>query len=519
MKPEPPQKIPVRLRVVDGKGFEKTEIFSKSLLRIGSGAEAHLCLPDSGIAPCHLVLLRDADSYNFANTSQGGKLLVNGVERMKGELAHGDVLSFGDESAYRITFMTRGERAADSREDSLRSLLAASRAINSSLVLDDVLERVMDSVMGVTGAEKGFLMLRDEDGTLRAKVSRNIEPVALDQEMIPASRSVIEKAIATKKSVQFLANKTGGTECSVTSSIVRLNLQTALCAPIVSKDEVIGVVYVDHRKALPDFSGSEQEVLEALADHASVAIENARLTQRMLTSERLSAVGRMVSCMVHDLRGPLTGIRAAAESLGGSASSPRQRKLSHLIVDEADRMANMAREILEFCRGRITLDLSTVRLEELLTGAVESLRSELAASGVSLDLDLQAGAKARLDRDRMERVIRNLVFNAMEAMPDGGALTIRARTAGGDVELSVEDTGGGMSPAVLKRALEPFFTSGKDSGTGLGMAIAQQVIEAHGGKIEIASEPGGGTAVRLRIPVDGGQRARRPREAAEPVTA
>jgi len=519
MSPGQGPKIPVRLRVIDEKGFEKTELFNKSLLRIGSGPEAHLQLPDSGIDPCHVVILREGGVFMFANTSKKAKLLLNGREVSKGNLEHGDVLSFGKDSAYRIVFMTKGERSEDSREDSLRSLLAASRAINSSLVLSDVLERVMDSVMEVTGAERGFLMLREADGTLRAKVSRNIEPVALDQEMIPASRSIIEKAIEARKSVQYLANAVPGGKTSLSTSIVRLNLQTALCAPIVSKDEVIGVVYVDHRKALPDFSGREQEIIEGLADHASVAINNARLSERMLMSERLSAVGRMVSCMVHDLRGPLTGIRAAAEALGGDGASPRQKKMSRLIVDEADRMANMAREILEFCKGRITLNLSEVRLGEFLSASVDSLRSELEASGITLEIDLESAAEVRLDRDRMERVVRNLIFNAMEAMPDGGTLHIRSRTAGEEVELSVEDSGAGMSPAIRERALEPFFTSGKESGTGLGMAIAQQVIEAHGGRLGIESEQGKGTTVTLRFPVEGRARTAPAQCEAERVTA
>jgi len=502
MKFDQHQRVPVRLRVEDAKGFEKTELFDKSLLRIGSGEEAHLRLEDPGIAPCHLVILREGEAYTFANTSQDHRLLLNGADVTKGVLAHGDVLSFAEASLYRITFMTRGERADDAREDSLRSLLAASRAINSSLVLDEVLERVMNSVMEVTGAEKGFLMLRDPDGTLRAKISRNIESVALDEEVIPASRSIIEQAIATKRSVRYLAGSTGGQEVIPSASIVRLKLKTALCAPILSKSDVIGVVYVDHRNARPDSSGNEQEILEALADHASVAIENARLTQRMLMSERLSAVGRMVSCMVHDLRGPLTGIRAAAEALGGRDASPRQRRMSELIVEEADRMNDMTCEVLEFCRGRVTLELTSCDVARFVIGVVEPLRKELEAASVRLELDLEPAAEAKLDKGRMHRVLRNLLFNAIEAMPGGGVLSIRSRAAAGFADITVVDTGCGMTPAVRERVFEPFFTAGKESGTGLGMAIAHQVVEAHGGAVEIESEKGKGTCVRMRIPID-----------------
>ena len=151
-----------------------------------------------------------------------------------------------------------------------------------------------------------------------------------------------------------MAGSTPGQQAPNSESIVRLNLKTVMCSPILSRDEVIGVIYVDHRKFLPDVTGTEQEIFEALCDHASVAIENARFSERKLMTERLSAVGRMVSCMIHDFRGPLTGIKAAAEYIQDCADGPKNGRMASMITDEVERMSGMTQEVLEFCKGNIT---------------------------------------------------------------------------------------------------------------------------------------------------------------------
>lgn len=499
MNPPGQRRAPVRIRVEDERGFERVVLFDKKLLRIGSGAQTDLQLNHPSIAPCHVVILREGEGFSFADTTESHGTFINGKRASKGLLDHNDVLTFGGGCPYRVTFLTEGARADDRLLEKLRTLLQASKAINSSLILGEVLDRVMDAALIVTGAEKGFLMLRDSNGKLRPRAARNIDEDLLDQETLPASRSIIDKAISTKRTIRFLAGGEGLQ--SQSASILRLKLSTVFCAPILSREEVIGIIYLDHRGVVKDLSGSEEEILEALAGQASVAIENARLSEQTLKTERLTAVGRMVSSIVHDLRGPLTGVQTAAQFLLSQEGGKKSHRMLGLILDEVERMSGMTQELLEFCRGNVRLDAERKDLAGFIEKFVADVRSGFESETIKLHIEAEPGITVDLDVPKMERVLRNLLCNALEAMPDGGTITLRTRAMGESAELLIKDTGCGMSDSLCGKVLEPFFTSGKENGTGLGLAIAHRVVEAHGGELEVESAPQRGTTIRILIPL------------------
>jgi signal transduction histidine kinase len=277
-----------------------------------------------------------------------------------------------------------------------------------------------------------------------------------------------------------------------------------MCVPILSPERLIGVIYVDHDKRVMDVTKTDLKILEALADHASVAIENATLSERMLLAERVSTVGRMVSSIVHDIRGPLTGIRAAAELIASDAGRAKAPRLTSMIIAEVDRMSGMAQEILDFCRGRQDLHTAPADLAAFLRETIEPLRDALESRQVGLNLDLAAVGTVTMDASRMGRVLRNLVDNAVDAMPQGGVLTISARLSKDQAVVRVSDTGLGMTEEIRGKIFEPFFTHGKKNGNGLGMAIASRIVESHGGRVEVESAPGEGTTIRLTLPLHPG---------------
>jgi len=486
--------------VTDEKGFGKTIPLHGDLLRIGRDPSNGLSLDHPGVAPCHLLVIRQGLQYFLADTSSGLGVYVNGNLTLKAELHHGDVISLGPECPYRVTFLTEGTRVNDRERTNLRTLLAASRAINSSLVLDEVLDRVMDAVMEVTRAQKGFLTLVEPNGSLKARVARNVDLASLDEKVIPASRSVIKQVLDTRRSVVVAGGP--ATSGARSASIVRLNLMTVMCVPILSRDQVSGVIYVDHHLRVQNVTKIDLEVLESLADHASVAIENARLTERMLLAERVSAVGRMVSSIIHDFRGPLTSIRAAAELMGRDPQGPKTARMTGMILGEVDRMTEMTQDVLEFCRGRTNIVSSRQGLAAFLSEAVDQIRDDMTSRSISVVLDVAEDVPVLIDERRMIRVVRNLFDNAADAMTSGGVLTIRTAREEGLICLSVADTGCGMTEEVRRRVFEPFFSDGKREGNGLGMAIARRIVEAHDGEIRVESAPGAGTTVRIVLPLE-----------------
>jgi len=235
-----------------------------------------------------------------------------------------------------------------------------------------------------------------------------------------------------------------------------------------------------------------------------VALKSTRELER-LRSGALAALGRMAAQVAHELRNPLGGLKLFADYLEqrlGVAKDTEGVEVARRISREVDHMAELVREITQF--GRPT---TLRRVPTSLNGLVESCLdlAQARAQGrkvrVTLDLDAALPA-AMLDARELRKVFLNLISNALEAMDDEGSLTLRTRAVErGFLETTVEDTGCGMSDETRARAFDLFFTT-KDTGTGLGMAIARSVIEQHSGRIEIRSQVGRGTQVRVLLPVE-----------------
>ncbi|MGE0453514.1 MAG: ATP-binding protein [Vicinamibacteria bacterium] len=249
--------------------------------------------------------------------------------------------------------------------------------------------------------------------------------------------------------------------------------------------------------------GDQAELLSILSSQAATALANLELQQQRLESERLSAVGRMLGGIVHDFRNPMTAIKGYAGMFeDATLDSEKRREFARLIVDEADRMSAMAEEVLEFARGgSAQLQLTTVPVAEIAGMLQRLLAPELAERRVTLSRDLRYAGQVEVDLERLKRALLNIAHNALDAMEAGGTLSLTSRLVDGQLELTLADTGHGIPEDLLPRLFEPFFTHGKPHGVGLGMAISRRIVEEHGGRIDVDSRPGRGTAVALRLPL------------------
>jgi signal transduction histidine kinase len=379
------------------------------------------------------------------------------------------------------------------REDRLITLMEIARTITSSLDLGEVLARVLEGAVRFSGAQRGYLFLKEQGGLVPWTSGAAGHP------SVEVSQSVAEEVARTGRPI-YRDQLGGGEGRSVTDSILRLRLQAVLCLPLAIRQDVIGVVYLDSRRRLPHHQ-PDLPLLEALAGLAAVAIQNSRLVGERLRAERTLAIGQMASAIVHDLRSPLAAIRGIAELCHERAAEGGASR-THLatIISEVDRLTELTEDLLQFSKQAPPLEPVEVGLAEVVDRTLSPLHPRLMKAGVRVAVEVPPEARVAADPARMVRVLHNLIANSLEAMPEGGRLTLSGTRVGNRWRLTVRDTGRGMPEETRRRVFEPFFSSGKAGGTGLGMAIVMRIVEEHRARIAVESAPGQGTTVALTFP-------------------
>ena len=267
-----------------------------------------------------------------------------------------------------------------------------------------------------------------------------------------------------------------------------------------------GSVPVELRGLLESYLASTEALQRAQeALRRQVAELGAELEQKnalLARRNRLAELGEMAAGVAHEIRNPLGGIRLYAGLLERDLSAdPAQAAQAALVgkirvgVEQLDRIV---REMLAFTK-QIVLERRETALERVVDEAL-GFALPGGGSGIRIQRRYAAGLTASVDLHHLHRAVLNLLLNAVEAMPEGGVLTVSTAALGADaVEIAVEDGGPGIPADVLPRIFDPFFTT-KAQGTGLGLAVVQRVAEAHGGSVEASNRHAGGACFRLVLP-------------------
>lgn len=226
------------------------------------------------------------------------------------------------------------------------------------------------------------------------------------------------------------------------------------------------------------------------------------LNERARRAEHLASIGRMAATVAHEIRNPLSAIRGLAQYFATNAqdSDPEERSYAETIVSESDRLNTVVSELLDYARP-LELNLEETHIDALFDDTIRAIALETEEKCIEVEQNIEPDIPIiQLDRDRLLQILLNLTQNSIAAMPNGGKLVLRAKwfTKSQSIQLTVEDTGEGISEQDIPRLFEPFFTT-RTHGTGLGLTIVHKIIDAYNGKIEVHSEEGKGTKVILTI--------------------
>jgi signal transduction histidine kinase len=390
------------------------------------------------------------------------------------------------------------------------SLSSVSRTINSTLNLDEALRAITREACELMRARMCSLVLLDDSREwLDLRASFGAGEAYIKKPRLGVEESLLGVVVRRKKALQA-TDVQSDTRYQNVELARRENLVSLLSVPLIFAGEAIGALNVYTARPY-NFSNEEIKILSALAELSAIAIEKARLYERIVDveeqlrqNEKLSALGLLAAEVAHEIRNPLTVMKLLYHSLNLKFESKDPRaKDAQIIESKIEHLNKIVEQILDFARTTEP-KFAPVNLNELVDELGLLVRHKLANQNIKLvrdlpdDLPLVSG-----DAPQLEQAFLNLILNAAEAMPDGGTLTIKSRyISSGEksVILQFKDTGAGMTKELQARAFKTVLATTKARGTGLGLAIVGRIIETHHGKIRVQSRLGRSTTIRISLP-------------------
>jgi signal transduction histidine kinase/CheY-like chemotaxis protein len=273
---------------------------------------------------------------------------------------------------------------------------------------------------------------------------------------------------------------------------------------------IIAIIFLTYRTYLKNVETSAAQADQAerhVKELSHYIAEQERIREQFTQLEKLSALGELASGVAHDFNNTLAGILGRAQLLLRTNDPEKIRRGLDIIIKTAEDGAKTVKRIQDFARQRRDHDFQLVSVDQILTDASEITRprwkncAEAANVHISLDLQINSNAMVMGDDSELREVLVNMVFNAIDAMPEGGKLTLATSVADDSVVISIVDTGVGMYPEVRTRVFDPFFTTKGKAGLGLGLAVSFGIISRHGGNIDVESNYGKGTEFRITLPL------------------
>jgi PAS domain S-box-containing protein len=407
------------------------------------------------------------------------------------------------------------------RLDESRLLLELARTTSGTLELSDILQGAADFLVKLLDVTLCHILLYDpKTRWLRSGAGSAEHRLALrDLDIhIDDPRSIAARVARERRSVTIGPERIRRE--GLQELVERFGHHALVGLPLVARDELLGVVILGEARAPRQFTRPWVELAEATASQLALSIANARLYEslrksyaeldrtraEMVRRERLAALGELSAVVAHEVRNPLAVIFNAVSSLRRAVNTSGDvGQLLDILSEESDRLNRMVSDLLDFARPR-DLRLEPTDVSGVIQESVDAA-AQFPSDGmrVTFDAQIEPGLPSvRLDRRLIRQALVNVAVNAIQAMPRGGTVRVRAsRERVGDqerVRIDLTDDGPGIPPEISARIFEPFFTT-KAQGTGLGLAVVKRIVDEHQGEVEVHSQSGHGATFTFRLPL------------------
>lgn len=503
-------------------------------------------LTDNSISRRHAELRKESGSWVLEDFHSSNGTYLNGKRIYQTtRINHGDQIKLGstlmvfsgDESVERFSGVSQTHDLVElgAEDESLdSSILASAAASEESVILaspeasdavhawnimyqlaeaigafasvDEFLERMADIVFNYLKVDRMFILMRgDEGGELKPRVVRYRTRTRGERSKITTSRRIVNHVMKTKEGVlcaNAQADARFGAEAK-DSSIHRLGLRSVICVPILTHDAVEGIIHLDCAMGTHTYTQQQLLLATAIGKMAGMAIENARLIQQRVATERLAAVGETVAHLSHNIRNILQGMRSGADVIDMALKT---QSLEHVgagwqvVQRNVERTYRLATNMLSYSAQRVPR-IEMGQLNKVVAEAVALTQRQADDKGVMLLTDLDDLPAIPLDADGMYQVATNIIINAIDATPkDRGRVLVSTSYDPHEdrVTLSISDNGHGIPDDHIGRIFDAFHSTKGHGGTGLGLAAAKKIVDELRGSLEVKTSDEGTTMlVRL----------------------
>lgn len=388
----------------------------------------------------------------------------------------------------------------------LRSLYDLIVEIGSIFNIDALVRRTLDKIFEVVHADRGYILLMEENGkgpgplTLRAsRVSDG-----KDNQKAAISQTIINEVI-TKHVGVLSSNAMSDKRFTSGKSVHDFGIRSAICVPIRGRQTILGIIHVDCSVSDQTYSTEQLRLLTAIGYQAGLAIENARLYEATVQSERLAATGETVAFLSHHIKNILQALGGGidvVESALNKGDAAKAKENWPIVQRNLGRINELILNMLAFSKDRQPL-LENVNVNHVLTECLELMGPRADERGVALMSELDEQPPIPADASGLSQAFMNLIANALDAVPDKtGVITVSSKydSMNRNVIVQVIDNGQGIDPVAIDKIFTPFYSAKGQRGTGLGLAVTQKVVQEHQGTITVKSALGAGTTFTLTLP-------------------
>jgi len=424
---------------------------------------------------------------------------------------------------HRITAMSQTNELSTLPNLDINYLMKSALALSAETDLEQLLQKIMTVVLECSGAQHGYLLIKEHDDTLVVAENHIGKQPILQTQHTSMTKApsvcpaIVNYVFRTHEKV-VLHNACAEGEFQYLPDVQVMGLRSVLCLPVIKQGLLIGVLYLENRLSDGIFTREKTGMTELLTSHAAISLENARLLEEtrhayqelqesrehMMQMEKLSALGTLVGGVAHEINNPLMGVMNYVEFAQEKTTDAKIHKVLGQALHEIGRIKTIVRNMLIYVRTKSNA-AETCGISDTINQTLSLLEGEFKKSNVRINTRLPDNLPAiQFGTDSLQQVLINLLLNARDALSETiePHIDMTAQLSDNLLTLTICDNGTGIPEALLSRVFDPFFTTkppGK--GTGLGLSVSYRLIEEAGGNMMVYNLPDGGCCMKLQFKI------------------